>query len=212
MKKLLVTGGSYAEIPLIQEAKNAGWYVITTGNNKNGLGHQISDQYIPGDYSDMEFIRHLAEAEQVGGIVSACNDFSYLSAAYACEQLGLPGHDSLETAKTIHHKHRFRSMVSSLGIRSPKAVLCDTVEKALSACQTIGFPLVIKPIDLFSGTGVHICRESSEMEHFFQEAKKKTRRARSRQGFPAAGKTRDGRSPQTPIPRSRSAPPEAKPP
>lgn len=177
MKKLLITGGSYAEIPLIEEAQQQGWFVITTGTNRDGLGHQFSDQYIPGDYSDMEFIRHLAESERVEGIVSACNEFSYLSTAYACEMLGLPGHDSLETAKIIHHKHRFRFMVSSLGLRAPKAILCDTMQKALAASVEIGFPLVVKPTDLFSGNGIHICREKSELEASFQEAKKRTRQS-----------------------------------
>ena len=38
-KKLLLLGGSHAEIPLIQAAHELGWYVITTGNNRDGLGH-----------------------------------------------------------------------------------------------------------------------------------------------------------------------------
>lgn len=175
MKKLLVTGGSYAEIPLIEEAKKQGWYVITTGNHRDGLGHQHSDRYIPCDYSNMESICQLAKSEGVEGVVSACNDFSYLSTAYTCEKLSLPGHDSLETAKVIHHKHHFRSMVSSLGIPSPKAILCDTFQGAVSASEAIGFPLVVKPIDLFSGTGVTICKNPMELEDAFYKAKKATR-------------------------------------
>lgn len=175
MKKMLVTGGSYAEIPLIEEAQKQGWYVITTGKNRDGLGHQHSDQYIPCDYSNMESICQLAKSEDVKGIVSACNDFSYLSTAYACEKLGLPGHDSLETAKIIHHKHQFRLLVSSLGIPAPKAILCSTIQEAVSASDKIGFPIVVKPIDLFSGTGVTICNNLIEIENAFYEAKKKTR-------------------------------------
>ena len=175
MKKLLVTGGSYAEIPLIEAAKKEGWHVITTGNRQDGLGHKFSDQYIPGDYSDMDFICSLAKSEGVEAIVSACNDFSYLSTAYACDMLGLPGHDSLETAKNIHHKHLFRSMTASLGIRTPKAMLCSTLQDAFSAHKEIGLPLVVKPIDLFSGTGITICRTPSEIENAFCKAKEKTR-------------------------------------
>ncbi|MBR6310745.1 MAG: carboxylate--amine ligase, partial [Paludibacteraceae bacterium] len=51
-KKLLLLGGSHAEIPLIQAAHELGWYVITTGNNRDGLGHPYADKTVFADFSD----------------------------------------------------------------------------------------------------------------------------------------------------------------
>ena len=42
-KKLLILNGSFCELPLIQEAKKMGYYVITTGNMPNLVGHQYAD-------------------------------------------------------------------------------------------------------------------------------------------------------------------------
>ena len=36
MKKMLMLGGSHAEIPMIQAARKLGYYVITTGNQAQG--------------------------------------------------------------------------------------------------------------------------------------------------------------------------------
>lgn len=56
MKKLLITGGSHSEYPVIQAAQAQGWYVISTGNDEGALGHITADKYIKGDYSDKEWV------------------------------------------------------------------------------------------------------------------------------------------------------------
>ena len=63
MKKILITGGSHAEVPLIKEARRENYYVITTGNNTAGMGHALADKYVPGDFSDKEFVYRLARKE-----------------------------------------------------------------------------------------------------------------------------------------------------
>ena len=78
-KRILITGGSHAEIPLIESAHLLNQFVITTGNNRNGLGHKLADKYIPGDFSDKNFVLELAKKENVDAIISGCNDFAYIS-------------------------------------------------------------------------------------------------------------------------------------
>ena len=50
MDNILITGGSHSELPLIESLHNLGFYVISTGNNIDGLGHQAADIYIKGDF------------------------------------------------------------------------------------------------------------------------------------------------------------------
>lgn len=174
-RRILITGGSHAELPVIKAARNRGDYVITTGMDKYGLGHKEANQYVYGDYSDKEFICQLAREQQVDAIVSGCNDFAYLSTAYACEQLGLPGHDTYETAMCIHHKNRFRNLTREFGIRTPEAISCRNLEEVLHACQRIGFPLMIKPIDLTGGKGVLLCYNRDDVCDAYMRARSFTR-------------------------------------
>lgn len=174
-KRILIAGGSHAELPLIETAKKQGNYVLTTGNNIDGIGHKMADQYIPGDFSDKELILKLARQEKVDAIVSGCNDFSYLSTAYACEQLGLPGHDSYETAKLVHHKNSFRKLTRLLGIKTPLVCTCSGRQDVIRACDFLKFPIVVKPTDLTGGKGVTICRNKEEALLAYENAIKVTR-------------------------------------
>jgi len=177
-KKVLVTGGGHSEIPLILAAKELGMYVITTGNNPEGDGHRIADKYIQGDFSDRNFVRELAEKENVSFIVSGCNDFAYISAAYTCEQLGLPGHDSYETAKRFHNKDSFREEMQLAGCQTPIFKICRDMSEVSEICSYIPFPVIVKPVDLTGGKGVRKCMTPEEVTESCREAFKRTREER----------------------------------
>lgn len=186
-KKVLITGGGHAELPLIASAQSLGYYVISTGNNFNGPGHIASDAYVPGDFSDREFVLSLAKDLGVCGIISGCNDFAYLSTAYACEKLGLPGHDSYETSCHVHHKNEFRDAMESAGIRTPGKHRCEKVSDIDDAINEMGLPIVIKPVDLTGGKGVVVCNSCEQAKAAFENAIKITR-----EGFIIAEEYIDG--------------------
>lgn len=162
--RILVVGGSHAEIPLIDAAHRLGLHVTTTGNQPHGLGHLRADEYVPADFSDREAIRALAERLGVVGIVSGCNDFAALSTAWAAERLGLGGHDSFETTVRIHHKDRFRELLEELGIPTPASGVVRGLDEAVEVCRRIGFPVIVKPVDLTGGKGMTVCRSEGELD------------------------------------------------
>ena len=130
MKRMLLAGGSHADIPMIRAAKALGYHVITSGNRPQDLGHAHADKTCLADFSDREAIRSLAEGLHVDAILSSCNDFSALSCAWAAEQLGLPGHDPYEVALTLHHKDRYREFALANGVATPGAVGCSSATEA----------------------------------------------------------------------------------
>lgn len=153
-KKLLIAGGGYADIPLIQAAQALGFYVITSGNREEDLGHSYADECCLADFSDKGAMLKLSKALGIDAICASCNDFSALSAAYVAEQMGLPGHDTYDTARIIHHKDLYRSFALENGIPSPHALGFDSVEAALGALEQFKFPVIIKPVDLTGGKGI----------------------------------------------------------
>ncbi|MBR1692538.1 MAG: ATP-grasp domain-containing protein [Lachnospiraceae bacterium] len=175
MKKLLLLGGSHAEIPLIRAAKRLGYYVITSGNQIDGMGHPYADEYCMCDFSDKEAVLALAKEKRVDAICSGCNDFAALTTAYVCEKLGLSGHDSYETACRIHHKDRYRLLAEKLGIKTPKAERCLTKQEMLKASESMQFPLIVKPVDLTGGKGMQRCDMPGQIESAFARAMEMTR-------------------------------------
>ena len=176
-KKLLLLGGSHAEIPLIKAAQALGWFVITTGNNRDGLGHPYADKTVFADFSDKDAMLELARAEGVQAVCSGCNDFALLSTVYVCEKLGLPGHDSYATSLEIHHKDKYRALAARLGIPTPKAITVhtDNADEFESAIAQLTFPIIVKPVDLTGGKGIHRVASPEEARDAYRDACTRTR-------------------------------------
>lgn len=182
-KKLLLLGGGHAEIPLIQAAQSLGWYVITTGNDRKGLGHPYADKNVFVNYSDKDAMLELAKNEGVQAVCSGCNDFALLSTVYVCEKLGLPGHDSYATSLEIHHKDKYRALATRLSIPTPRALVIPTSAGAAgnncaefdAAIAQLTFPIIVKPVDLTGGKGIHRVANADEAREAYKDACCRTR-------------------------------------
>ena len=154
MKKVLILNGSFCELPLIQEAKKMGYYVITTGNMPDLIGHKYSDEYICADYSDKDKILNLVKENNIDHILSCANDFGVLTAAYVAEKMGWKGHDSYEVAELLHHKDKFKKYAYENHIPSPKSEVFLSMEEAEKYVENIQFPIIVKANDLTGGKGI----------------------------------------------------------
>ncbi len=172
-KRLLLLGGGHAEIPLIKAAQALGYFVITTGNAREGLGHPFADKNVFEDFSDKEAMLELARRENVSAVCSGCNDFALLSTVYVCDKLGLPGHDSYETSLQIHHKDKYRALATRLGIPTPRAVSVKNREEF--DALNLDFPVIVKPIDLTGGKGIHRAANYEEAVKAYENAVSRTR-------------------------------------
>lgn len=154
MKKLLILNGSHSDIPLIQAGKKLGYYVITSGNNPDLIGHQYADEYVCADYSDYKLIEKIAREKEIDAICACANDFGAITASYVAEKLGLPGHDSFETTLTLHHKDKFKEFSKANKLRTPEAEGFDNEAAAVEYAMGLDYPVMIKPIDLTGGKGI----------------------------------------------------------
>jgi carbamoylphosphate synthase large subunit len=90
-----------------------------------------------------------------------------MSLAEVAEKLGgLPGFDSFETASIIHHKDKFRKYAEEHAYPIPKAILrCED-------SHHISFPVMVKPVDSFSGKGINKAYNEEELKAYWIEAEK----------------------------------------
>ena len=165
MKKLLVLNGSHSDIPLIKAGKKLGYYVYTTGNRPDLIGHAYADEYICGDFSKPEEIFKLFQDKGLDAVCSCANDFGAITASYLAEQLNLPGHDSYQTTLILHHKDKFKKFAAEHDIHTPRAAAFESVEEALSYSDR-HYPMIIKPIDLTGGKGI----SRADSDHEYEKA------------------------------------------
>ena len=161
--RLLIAGGSHSEIPLIKASQNLGYHTISSGNVEKDLGHLYSDEVHLADYSNKTTMLDLASNLSVEAICPSCNDFSALVAAHVAAELKLPGHDSVETLETLHHKDKFRNFSKDLGLKTPIFYNCDHLEEAKKLSNIVKYPLIIKPVDLTGGKGISIAKSKEEL-------------------------------------------------
>lgn len=154
MKRLLIAGGSHSDIPLIKAAQELDYFVITTGNKPEDLGHVISDQSVMVDFSDKEAMLSLATDLKIDAICSSSNDFSIISSAYVAEKLSLPGFDNFETTTRLHHKDLFRALAIEIDLKRTKSLSFDCSKGDVLDLQDMKFPLIVKPVDLTGGKGI----------------------------------------------------------
>ena len=153
-KTILILNGGHSEIPLIRSARDLGYYVITSGNAPELLGHQYGDEYVNVDFSDKEAIYKLACEKNIDAICSSANDLGAISAAYVAEKMALPGHDSYDKAVLLHHKDSFKKLALDIGVPTTIAKSFTSPEEAMAGHTEFNFPVMVKPVDLTGGKGI----------------------------------------------------------
>ena len=162
MKKILILNGSFCEQPIIEKAKEMGFYVVTSGNAPELMGHKYADEYIPADYSDKEAVLKIVKENNIEGIISCANDFGVITAAYVAEKMGWKGHDTYENAMLIHHKDSFKKYCEEHNIPSPKTISFFDKKEAYQYVETCEYPIIVKANDLTGGKGIHKAFEKDE--------------------------------------------------
>ncbi len=150
--RVLLCGGSHADIPQIEALRQLGHWVATSGNNPNELGHRFADAYLPGDYSDAAAMQRIVEEHGIDRVVPCCNDFSYVSCATVATSIGQRGYDTPAIARQLHDKDAFRALCSTLSIPVPRVMA--TCDAAGDLPRQFDIPVIVKPVDLSGGKGM----------------------------------------------------------
>lgn len=152
MSRVLLIDTNFSSAPIYNYLVYAGHEVYVVGGNPNDYLAKSVLNYIKMDYSDVEKIRELIGVLGINYIVPGCNDRSYL----VCAQLNSDGQfygiDSIETAETINNKERFREFANKIGLPVPQVVNKESIGEV--------WPLIVKPVDAFSGRGVTVVHET----------------------------------------------------
>ena len=152
MKALLLDTG-FSAAPILRALKREGLEVVTLGRDARDDLVPESDSYIEGDYADVSCVVQAFLDLEADIIVPGCTDVSYLSASRAAAELKLSGYDDPAVVAILHSKHHFRDLCRELGVPSPQ------VYPQMTAALDSGKPLIVKPVDSFSGRGVTVLKD-----------------------------------------------------
>jgi formate-dependent phosphoribosylglycinamide formyltransferase (GAR transformylase) len=173
MKRALLVGSSFSAAPIFFLLKKRGLHVSVCGSLRTDPCHQYADASFYIDYSDREALLRLVESEKFDYVVPTCNDYSYMSCAWFAERLGYPGFDNYDVAAIIHTKNEFRRITQQYEMPAPRA----NRQQANQPIDASGlkYPLLVKPIDSFSGRGVTKVLDASGLDAAVDAARQASR-------------------------------------
>lgn len=169
MKKLLMLGGSLYQTFAIKEAKRLGYYVITADYLPSNPGHKYADEYHNVSTTDKEAVLKLAKELNVDGVVAYASDPAAPTAAYVCEQLGLPT-SPYESVEILSNKDLFRQFLQENGFNCPKAMSFTAYEDALNHIDEFTLPVMVKPVDSSGSKGINKMTNKSQLKAFVEDA------------------------------------------
>lgn len=169
MKRLLMLGGSLYQTYAIKEAKRLGYYVISCDYLPSNPGHRYSDEYHNVSTTDKEAVLQLAKSLNVDGVVAYASDPAAPTAAYVCEQLGLPT-SPYKSVEILSNKDLFRDFLQKNGFNCPKAMGFTSYEDALSHIDEFKFPVMVKPVDSSGSKGINKMTDKSQLKGFVEDA------------------------------------------
>lgn len=162
-------GGSLYQTYAIKEAKRLGYYVISCDYLPSNPGHRYSDEYHNVSTTDKEAVLQLAKSLNVDGVVAYASDPAAPTAAYVCEQLGLPT-SPYKSVEILSNKDLFRDFLQNNGFNCPKAMGFSSYEDALANIDEFKLPVMVKPVDSSGSKGINKMTDMSQLKNFVDDA------------------------------------------
>lgn len=158
-RRLLVLGAGWAQLGLLEAARDIDVYVIAADRDPAAPGFALADRRAIVSTEDEPGIAQLAEAESVHGIVSPGSDWPVGVAARVAARLGLPHPISPEAGVLATSKLKQRQRFAEAGVPQPRWKLVTEPDDEL------GFPVVVKAPDRQGQRGLSLVRTAEELKH-----------------------------------------------
>ncbi|MEU4733357.1 ATP-grasp domain-containing protein [Streptomyces sp. NPDC023588] len=115
----------------------------------------------------LPLVERLHEVLAFDGVVSSC-DYYLPAVARIAERLGLPG-PTATAVEDACRKDRTRRVLAAAGVPGPRFAVCAGTARAAAAAREIGYPLVVKPVDLCAGMLVRRVDDERELDRACRE-------------------------------------------
>lgn len=168
-KTLLILGANPETVPLVEIANQMGVKTLVTSNIPNDAAKKFAWKAFDVDGLDVEGLIKLATDEAVDGVLVGVADILVPVYCKVCEALNLPCYATDKIVEVFSYKDKFKETCEKYGIHGiPEYKLDENVtDEDISKMQ---FPVMVKPVDGYSGVGMTVCYDSSELKPAVEKA------------------------------------------
>ena len=166
--KLLVLGGSNAQLNAVKRATDKGHTVIVSDYYEAAPAKRISDFAELASTFDIDENIKVAEKYKIDGVLTLGTDQPVYTAAKVADALRLPSFLDVLTAKAVTNKKVMKRIFQCNNIPTAnfKVVTKDFTEAELAELK---FPIVVKPLDSQGQRGVYKLDSIDQIRNVFDE-------------------------------------------
>lgn len=168
-KKLLILGANPETIPLVQVANEMGVLTLVTSNRPLDPAKKYAWKACDVDGMDVSGLIALASSEKVDGVLVGVADILVPVYCKVCEALGLPCYATKEIINVFSYKDIFKATCERYGVHGiPEYYLDEELKE--KDIEKIKFPVMVKPVDGYSGLGMTVCYTAEELPAAVEKA------------------------------------------
>ena len=165
----LVLGGTVPHIELIRQLKARGYYTVLVDYLENPPACPYADLHLRESTLDDERVYQLALENDAELVIATCIDHANTTCCHVLEKMGKHAPYSYHTSVVIADKSCMKEVMQKYDIPTARHCTVQSVEEALKR-RDLKYPLMVKPSDSNSATGVKKVNNQDEMRVFLAEA------------------------------------------
>ena len=176
-KKLLILGANPETVPLVEVANGMGVKTLVTSNVPNDTAKKCAWKACDVDGLDVPGLIALAHNEKVDGVLVGVADILVPVYCKVCGALNLPCYATQDIIDVFSYKDTFKVTCERYGVHGiPEYYLDESLNP--SDIAKIQFPVMVKPVDSYSGLGMTVCHEAGELKAAVEKALSASRKKR----------------------------------
>jgi len=168
-KKLLFLGGNTETVPLVKIANELGATTIVSSSNPESMAKACAAIKYDTDATDVAAMVALAKAENVSGVLPGTDDIFIPAYCKVCDVLGLPCYANEEIIEVFGYKDMFKATCERYGIHGVPEYYLDASMNPRDLAR-IQYPVMVKPVDCYSGIGMTACYSEDELRPAVEKA------------------------------------------
>lgn len=173
-KKILLVGGINPTADLIELAHRNGVTIGVADYNKGTYVKSLADYVHDINAYDIEAMAGLYRAEGYDGIIYNFNERLGPIVARLCEGLEIPIPYTVQQLRMSTDKKYFKHVCMEYGVPVPYEYVISSMEDIYN--RDIEYPVIIKPVDSASSTGVSPCFGREELAEGYKKAMKASKK------------------------------------
>ncbi len=162
MKRLMIMGAGYTQIPLIETAKRMGCHTIAASIPGDYPGLAAADEVALVDIADPDAVVEKAKEMNVDAVTTCGLDLGMASIGAVAEALHLPG-PSRRAAALASNKLQMKKALVKHGVQTARFVCIHEKRELKSELSGFSFPVILKAVDQMGSRGIFRCDTADEV-------------------------------------------------